>query len=116
MKSDFNAIIPLANGKTVTAKWYTEEYLSNVLKQVKSCRRFNDLIIHHDNGSLHKTTQTMECLEVQCIKSMDHSAYSPDLSPCDFWLFPKIKEQLHGKSFQDINELHVAVQEQMEGF
>ena len=25
MKSGFNAIIPLANGKTVTAKWYREE-------------------------------------------------------------------------------------------
>ena len=45
---------------------------------------------------------------------MGHTAYSPDLSPCDFCLFPKIKEQLRGKNFQDINELHAAVQEQME--
>jgi len=30
MKSGFNTIIPLENGKTVTAKWYTNEYLSNV--------------------------------------------------------------------------------------
>ena len=50
----FNTIIPLANGKTVTAKWYTEECLSNVLNQVENCRRLNDLIIHHDNASSHK--------------------------------------------------------------
>ena len=31
-KSGFNTIIPLENGKTVTAKCYTEECLSNVLK------------------------------------------------------------------------------------
>ena len=45
---------------------------------------------------------------------MGHPVYSPDFSPCDFCLFPKIKEQLRGKSLQDINELHAPVQEQME--
>ena len=93
MKSGFNTIIPLANGKTVTAKWYTEECLSNILKQVENCRCLNDLIIHHDNASSpHKATQTMEYLEAQRIKLMGYPAYSPDLSVCDFWLFPKIKE------------------------
>ena len=94
MKSGFNTIIPLENGKTVTAKWYTEECLSNVLEQAKEKhRRLNDLIMRHDNASSHKATQTMEYLEVQRIKLMGHHpAYSPDLSPCDLWLFPKIKE------------------------
>ena len=59
-------------------------------------------------------TQTMQYLEVQRIKLMGHPAYLPDFSPCDFCLFPKIKEQLHGKYFQDINELHATVHEQME--
>ena len=114
MKSGFNTIIPLENGKTVTAKWYTNECLSNVLKQVEKHRRLNDLIIHHDNASAHKTTQTMEYLAAQRVKLMGHPAYSPDLSTCDFWLFPKIKEQLCGKNFQDINELHATVQEQID--
>ena len=39
MKFGVNTIIPLENGKTVTAKWYAEEYLSNVLKQVEKHRR-----------------------------------------------------------------------------
>ena len=58
MTSGFNAIIPLANGKTVTAKRYTEECLSNVLKQVENCRRLNDLImIHHtSNGIFRRLT------------------------------------------------------------
>ena len=37
--------------------------------------------------------------------------YSPDLVPCDFWLFPKLKSPLKGKSFQSINE----TQENMTG-
>ena len=27
--------------------------------------------------------------------------YSPDLVPCDFWLFPKLKSPLKGKRFQE---------------
>ena len=57
----------------------------------------------------------MEYLEAQIIKLMGHPAYSPDFSPCDFCLFPKIKERIRGKNFQDINEVHAAVQKQMEG-
>ena len=25
------------------------------------------------------------------IKTVPHCAYSPDLAPCDFWLFPKLR-------------------------
>ena len=31
--------------------------------------------------------------------------YSPDLAPCDFWLFPKLKSPLKRKRFQTINEI-----------
>ena len=31
--------------------------------------------------------------------------YSPDLVPCDFWLFPKLKSLLKGKRFQTIDEI-----------
>ena len=81
MKSGFNAIISLANGKIATAKWYTEECLSNILKQLENCRRLSDLIIHHNNASSYKATQKMEYLEAQRMKLMGHPAYSPDLSP-----------------------------------
>ena len=58
MKSGFTAIIPLANGKTVTAKRYTEECLSNVLKQVENYRCLNDLLMHHhtNNGIFRSST------------------------------------------------------------
>ena len=31
--------------------------------------------------------------------------YSPDLVPCHFWLFPKLKSPLKGKRFQTIDEI-----------
>ena len=35
----------------------------------------------------------------------DSAPYSPDLVPCDLWLFPKLKSPLKGKRFQTIDEI-----------
>ncbi|CAF3671117.1 unnamed protein product [Rotaria socialis] len=114
MKPGFNTIISLENGKTVTAEWCTNECLTQVPKQVEKHRRLNGLLIHHDNAPTRRTALTMEYLDTKYVKLIGHSAYSPDLSPCDFWLFPKIKEQFRGKNFQDINELDDAVRTQID--
>ena len=37
------------------------------------------------------------------------SPCSLDLVPCDFFLFPKLKDQLHGKRLNDDNELKNAI-------
>jgi hypothetical protein len=34
-----------------------------------------------------------------------HPPYSPDLAPCDFVLFPKMKLKLKGRGFDDIEEI-----------
>jgi hypothetical protein len=36
---------------------------------------------------------------------MDHPPYSPDLAPCDFWLFPKLKTVLKGQTFADLSDI-----------
>ena len=42
-------------------------------------------------------------------ETLDHSAYSPDISPCDFDLFPKLKEDMMGICYYDLEELESAV-------
>ena len=60
--------------KIVTAKWYTEECHSNVLKQVEKHQRLNELLVYrHTNNVIFR--------EGQGIKLMDHPAYSPDFRP-----------------------------------
>ena len=39
------------------------------------------------------------------IKTVPQPPYSPDLSPCDFWLFPKLKEN----RYETIEEIKEAV-------
>jgi len=36
---------------------------------------------------------------------LEHPAYSPDLAPKDFFLFPKIKEIFKGRYFDDIDDI-----------
>ena len=39
------------------------------------------------------------------IKIVPHAPYSPDLAPCDFWLFPKLR----GFRYETTEEIKVAV-------
>ena len=39
------------------------------------------------------------------IKTVPHPLYSPDLAPCDFWLFPKLR----GCHYETIEEMKEAV-------
>ena len=43
------------------------------------------------------------------IKTVSQPPYSPDFAPCDFWLFPKLKEKLRGCCYKTIEEMKEAV-------
>jgi len=46
-----------------------------------------------------------EFLATKQITVLEHPAYSPDLASNDFFLFPKIKEILKGRNFDDIDDI-----------
>jgi hypothetical protein len=35
----------------------------------------------------------------------NHPSYSPDLAPCDFFLFPKVKTIMRGEHFGDVENI-----------
>ena len=43
------------------------------------------------------------------IKTVPQPPYSPDLAPCGFCLFPKLKENLRGCRYETIEEMKEAV-------
>ena len=43
------------------------------------------------------------------IKTVLHPPYSPDLVPCDFWLFSKLNENLRGCRYERIEEMKETV-------
>jgi hypothetical protein len=67
----------------------------------------------HD-GSEKKTVSVQHCVNAISGKTRSdcHSnpPYSPDLAPCDFFLFPKIKLKLKGCRFDTIEEIQAESQ------
>ena len=52
-----------------------------------------------------KNKSKEEFLAIKQITVLEHPAYSPDLAPSDFFLFPKIKEILKVRHFDDIDDI-----------
>ena len=48
-------------------------------------------MLHHDNAPIHNSNIVTKFLYENQVKTLKHPPYSPNLSPCDFWLFLKIK-------------------------
>ena len=46
----------------------------------------------HDNASSHKREVVKSFLASEKVKVLNHPPYSPDLSPCDFFLFPSLRK------------------------
>jgi hypothetical protein len=44
-------------------------------------------------------------LAAKNVTVVPHSPYSPDLAPCDFFLFSKIKSKPKGRRFQNVTEI-----------
>ena len=58
-------------------------------------------LLHHDNTPAHNALGIREFLAQNNISVLEQPPHSPDLAPCDFFLFPKLKEVTKGTRFQD---------------
>ncbi len=66
-----------------------------------------------DNAPAHHADVVQRTLEFMEWPQLKHPAYSPDLSPCDFFLFPLLKRQLCGKTFPNVAALKDAVKDEI---
>jgi hypothetical protein len=49
--------------------------------------------LHWDNAPVHTAMVILEFLAKKRIKLLSHPPYSPDLTPADYILFPKLKKE-----------------------
>ncbi|GFR92867.1 cysteine-rich venom protein [Elysia marginata] len=68
-------------------------------------------LLLHDNAGSHKARATSQSLRKLGIQVLPHPAYSPDLAPCDFWLFSR--DRLAGRKFDRIQDLAKAVNSEL---
>ncbi len=75
-----------------------------------------DFHLLQDNASPHTSDDTHDYLLSVQQSVWQHPRYSPDLSPCDFWAFPALKEKIKGHTFQSLDDLQTAVEHSLQSF
>ena len=60
---------------------------------------------HQDNTPVHNSILLTDYLSKMDMKTIPHRPYSPDLAPCDFWLFPNLR----GCRYETTEEMKEAV-------
>lgn len=84
-------------GERITSTYYIENVLNplfQVLRDQRPKSGLTGLKLHHDNARPHVAKNVISYLETEGMKTIKHPPYSPDLAPCDFWLFDHLKRHL----------------------
>jgi histone-lysine N-methyltransferase SETMAR len=73
-------------------------------------------MLYFDNAPIHSTEEVQGHLRYLSFTRMEHPLYSPDLAPCDFFLFGTMKENFSGQRFESAQELFRAVEAFLRAF
>ena len=58
--------------------------------------------LHHDNAPAHSTALVPAFLAKHYIIQVCQHCYNPNLAPCNFWFFSKLKLPLKGSRFVNV--------------
>ena len=86
-----------------TRQTVNREYYVEVLREFRKRFRRNWTALfesgqwhfHQDNAPVHNSILVTDYLTKMGINTVPQPRYSPDLAPCDFWLFPKLRDCRH---------------------
>jgi len=71
--------------------------------------------MHHDNAPCHPAVSINEFLAEKSIHVFPQPPYLPDLSPCDFFLFPRLKNHLKGRHYGTLDNIQKSVTDKLKG-
>ena len=99
-------------GITVNKEYYTEvlrEFRKRFRRKRPEIFESGQWHFHQNNAPVHNSILITDNLTQMGIKTVPHPPYSPDLAPCDFWLFPKLQENLRANRYSTIEDMKEAV-------
>ena len=67
--------------------------------------RGGNWIRHHDNAAAHTSHLVQQFLGKHGTAQLQQPPYSPDLAPCDFFLFPRLKKVVKGHRFEATEDI-----------
>ena len=109
---------PTPQGTSVTGKYYSTQILPKVKKHYEQKypeSGMQTISLHHDNAPAHSSNVVREFLTANNIDVLSHPPYSPDLAPCDFWLFSKLKKMLVGQKYESRSAVGSGVHQYLRG-
>ncbi|CAK9799629.1 Mariner Mos1 transposase [Anthophora quadrimaculata] len=106
----------LPPGLTVNKEYYVsvlKRLRENVRRKRSELWRNNSWFLHHDNAPAHTSHLVRDYLTKNNVNTVPQAAYSPDMAPCDFFLFARLKLPLRGKRFQTIEAIKEKSQKEL---
>ena len=94
-------------GQTVNKEYYVEilrEFRNTFRQKRPALFKLSQWHIHLDNAPIHNSILVTDYLTKMGIKTVPHRPYSPDLAPCDFWLFPKLRGCCRYETIEEMKE------------
>ncbi|UYV66373.1 hypothetical protein LAZ67_4001480 [Cordylochernes scorpioides] len=93
-------------GQTVNSAFYLE-VLRRLKRRIARVRTdIKDTVkLHHDNATSHTAFIIANFLARSNTSVIPHPPYSPDLAPCDFFLFPRLKREMKGKHWETVENI-----------
>ena len=98
----------VSTGQTVNKEYYVEvlrEFRKRFYRKRPALFKSGQWHFHQDNAPVHNSILVTNYLTKMGIKTVPQPPYSPDLTPWDFWLFPKLR----GCHYKTIAEMKEAV-------
>ena len=99
-------------GQTVNKEYYFEvlrEFSKRFRQKRPALFKSGQWHFHQENAPVQNSILVKNYLTKMGIKTVRHPPYSPDLVPCDFCLFPKLKEKFRGCRHETIKDMKEAV-------
>ncbi|UYV64650.1 hypothetical protein LAZ67_3001497 [Cordylochernes scorpioides] len=93
-------------GQTVNSAFYLE-VLRRLKRRVAHVRTdIEDTVkLHHGNATSHTAFIITTFLARSNTSVIPHPPYSPDLAPCDLFLFPRLKREVKGKHWETVENI-----------
>lgn len=95
----------LPQGQSFNSDYFILNVLTPTLMEFRKDYKRVHMKLHVDNCRVHNSKKTKNWLDENKIIRVPHPPYSPDLAPCDYFLFGYIKEKLIGLTFNEPTEL-----------
>ena len=81
-----------------------------MIRERRRGKNSKGILLQQDNVRVHTCKIEMDAVERNGYELIPHPAYSPDLVPSDYFLFPNLKKDIRGRHFRSKEEV-AAVEE-----